>query len=266
MKKYLTVFAVDWQSQFIYRLNFILWRIRNILRVLMTYFLWQGVFMSKVQIYGYSKVQMLTYVFFVLIVQSLVLSAPSADAVGGEIASGDISNYLVKPVNYLMYWFTRDLSSKLLNLIFSFGEIFLLWLFLRPEISFPATLSTFILVLFLLISALLLYFFLELAFKFVAFWTPESTWGASFVLLVFIEIFSGMIFPLDLLPHFAQNLIQFTPFPYLVYYPIAVFVGKISGLAAIRILIQSFVWIGVTYGLAKLLWHRGLRVYASEGR
>jgi ABC-2 type transport system permease protein len=266
MRKYLTVFTVDWQNQFIYRLNFVLWRVRNVLRLLMTYFLWRGIFVTNHSVFGYSGSQMLTYVFLVLIVQSLILSAPSADNIGGEIGSGDLSNYLVKPISYLKYWFTRDLSSKFLNLIFATAEITLLWTFLRPQINFSHDLLTWLLFLISCFSALLIYYFLNVSTRFVAFWTPESTWGVSFLVIVFTEVISGMIFPVDILPKIGQILLQFTPFPYLIFYPIAIFVGKIQGWQALRVLVQSFIWLFLLLRFSQILWRKGLRVYGSEGR
>ena len=87
----------------------------------MTYFLWNGIFTSNQNVFGYQKTDMLTYVFAVLAIQTLVLSAPSSDNIGGEISSGDLGNYLLKPINYLKYWFTRDLSSKLFVFLTAFG-------------------------------------------------------------------------------------------------------------------------------------------------
>lgn len=266
MRKYLTVFAVDWQSQFIYRLNFILWRFRNVLQLLMTYFLWRGIFVSNQSVYGYSQPQMLTYVFLVLIVQTLVVSAPSSDNIGGEIANGDLSNYLVKPISYLKYWFTRDLSSKLLNILFAFFEIILLWLLLKPIIQFPATPFVALSSVVSSVLAVAIYFFVSASTRFVAFWAPENTWPVAFLVLVLLQILAGGIFPLDILPRWASTVLQFTPFPYLVYYPIAIFVGKISGWEIVRILLQSLLWLWIMYKLTRIVWKRGLINYASEGR
>ncbi len=85
----------------------------------MTYFLWRGIFTTSNLVFGYTQPQILTYIFLVLVVQSFVLSAPSSDNIGSEIGSGDLSNFLLKPMGYLKYWFTRDLANKLLNIIFA---------------------------------------------------------------------------------------------------------------------------------------------------
>lgn len=202
----------------------------------------------------------------VLMVSTLVLSSPSSDNIGGEIANGDLSNYLLKPVSYLKYWFARDLSSKLLNIIFATFEVSILWLLLKPNIQMSSNLAVFLGFILSCILAIVLNYLVSITTRFVAFWTPENTWGIAFVALVLQEILGGGIFPLDILPKFVNILLQFTPFPYLIYYPVAIFVGKIQGMELIRILGQTFIWIAVMLWLSNLVWRKGLKAYSSEGR
>ncbi len=265
MRKYFTVFAASWQDEFTYRLNFILWRFRNVLRFLMTYFLWQGLFSATSTIYGYSRPDMVAYIFLVLIVQAAITSAPSADNIGGEIGSGDLSNYLLKPMSYLRFWFTRDLASKSLNLLFSFIEITLLWLLLRPALSFHYSFFSVFGFVASGLFAMVIYFLVSASARFTSFWYPENTWGLSFLILIFIEIFSGSIFPLDVLPPAGQIILQATPFPYLIYYPISILDGKITGLYLWRILFQSASWTLLLLIFTRFLWRKGLRVFGAEG-
>ncbi len=266
MNKYFTVFALAWQNELIYRLNFLLWRLRNVFRFLLTFFLWRGIFLSNHLIFGYSQTQMLTYIFLVLAVQTMVLSAPSADNVGAEISTGDLSNYLVKPIGYLKYWFTRDLANKLLNLLLAIFEIIFLWFWLKPQIQIPT--DTIIAISFMVsvILAVGINYFLNMATRFTAFWTPENSWPLAFLVLVLIDLLGGGMFPLNILPVWLSTLLQLTPFPYLLYFPVTIFLGKISGFELFRIILQSLVWLVLMYALAKFLWRRGLNNYSSEGR
>ncbi len=266
MIKYFTIFSLALQNEFTYRLNFILWRFRNILRFLMTFFLWQGVFYSNRSVFGYSQQDMLTYVFLVLVINTFVLSAPSAENIGGEIARGDLSNYLVKPINYLKYWFTRDLSSKVLNLIFAVFEIGVLALILRPDIKLPENLVSLLAFFLISILAMIIYFLISITAASFAFWRPEDIWGARFFIAILIETFAGSIFPLDILPDFLKIVLQLTPFPYLIYFPIAIILGKITGFYLLQILFQSLVWAMLMFFLTKLLWKKGLKSYSSEGK
>ena len=266
MRKYLTVFAIDWQNQFTYRLNFLLWRFRNVLRILMTYFLWNSIFSSRLTAFGYSREQMMAYVFLSLFISSLVLSSPSNDHMGGEISSGDLSNFLIKPINYLKYWFIRDISSKLLNVLLSVVEIALLWFIFRPVVSLSLSpLSVLAGLLSLILGSLLYYLFSKLAI-FVTFWTPENTWGLMFLILVCLEMLSGMIFPLNILPSWAQTILQFTPFPYLVYYPISIIMGTADPWHIAKITLQTLLWVSTSWVLVKIVWRRGLMQYSAVGR
>ena len=56
-----------------------------------------------------------------------------------------------------------------------------------------------------------------------------------------------------------------TPFPYQMYFPVSVYLGKISGAALWQGLITQACWVGVTYLLARLVWRRGLKTYTAVG-
>lgn len=266
MRKYWTVFGLSFQNEFVYRLNFILWRLRNVLRIAMTYFLWSSVFTSNTIAFGYNKNQIVSYVFLVLLVNSFVMSAPSNDNIGGEIGNGDLSNYLVKPFSYLKYWLTRDWASKLLNMLFAAGEFFVLYLLLRPQINLASSPVMIVVGLTMVLLGSLIYFFVTKLAVLVSFWTPENTWGLMFLFLVLYEILSGGIFPLDVLPPVLYRVLQWTPFPYMVYFPLAVLVGKIGLEHALRILLQSVSWLLISFLLVAFQWKKGLKVYSASGR
>lgn len=231
----------------------------------MTYFLWHSVFSSNTTVFGYSKEQMMAYVFLVLLVTSFIMSAPSNDNVGGEISNGTLNNFLIKPIGYLRYWLTRDWASKLLNMLFAVFEFTLLYFLFRPQIYFSNSPIQLVLgIMLAVISALIYYLLTKLAVS-VAFWTPESTWGFMFIILVLMEVLAGSIFPLDLLPKPVMTFLQFTPFPYMIYYPIAILIGKIDIVSASRIFLQSVVILGFWYVVAMKVWKKGLKNYAAVG-
>ncbi len=266
LSKFFIIFNASLQNEFTYRLNFILWRFRNVLRLLMTYFLWRGIFVNSPQVFGYDQSQILTYILLTLIVVSIVLSSPSGERIGEEIANGDLSNYLVKPLNYLRYWFIRDVASKILNLSFNILELSLLFLWLRPIVNLPNNLISIFGFVYAISIAVGIYFLLNASLRFFAFWSPENIWSIAFLTFVFLETLSGAVFPLDILPKTVQIGLQFTPFPYLIYYPIAIFLGKIQGLEIIRILIQSTIWLFLIFRFAQFIWKKGLKTYGAYGK
>ena len=158
------------------------------------------------------------------------------------------------------------MASKLLNLLFAVFEVAILFFLFRPVITFPASPLAVIAFLVSAILAMILYYFLSVSARFVAFWTPENTWGLAFVIIVIMETLGGSIFPLDVLPQPVYQLLQLTPFPYLIYLPIAIFSEKIVGLELVWILLQSSLWVIIMYLLTKFIWKKGLVVYQASGR
>lgn len=264
-RKYLTVFSVSWSNGFVYRLNFFLWRVRSLILILTVYFLWEAIFQNRGVIFGYSRDQMLTYVFLTLVLRSIVLGVRSID-VGGEISDGRLSNYLVKPVSYHYFWFTRDLADKLLNIIFSAVEIVVLYFFLRPPLYFPSDPLTLMLFLAAIVSAVFLNFTIGFITSATTFWTPGNTWGFWFVYLVIQELLGGVMFPLDIFPKAIYNFLTLLPFPYLLYFPINIYLGRLPFEEIFRGFLIVSLWIAFLNFVLVRLWQFGLRFYQSEGR
>jgi len=266
MGKYLQVFKISLGQEFAYRANFILWRLRNLLQIFLIFFLWDAVFSDPdTQLFGYDRSKILTYVFVLIFVKALVLSSRVTDA-AGEVSRGDLSNYLVKPVSYFKYWFSRDVSSKLLNLVFAAGEALLLFILLKPAFFVQTNL---LLVFFFVVStvlAILIVFLVMFITNSITFWIPESAWGVHFVLMVLLEILSGVLFPLDILPDKLFSLLSYTPFPYLVFFPIQVYLGNFPLPVVMKGVFISFVWVVIFTYLLKKVWGKGLKAYQSYGR
>lgn len=267
MSKYLSIFKISFAQEFAYRANFVMWRVRNVLQFILIFFLWDSVYTEPGQsFFGYNQSEILTYIFGLLIVRAIVLSARATD-VAGEVARGDLSNYLVKPISYFKYWWTRDVSSKVLNIIFATVEVIILYFILKPNFYIqtnPVYLLSFILA---IIFAVTIYFALIFIASAAPFWWPEIAWGAQFLLTaIFIEFLSGALFPLDILPEKLLNVLSYTPFPYLIFFPIEVYLGKISYPMIAKGLIVSAVWGVLLIYLMKRVWRNGMKVYQSHGR
>lgn len=267
MRKYLSVFKISFQQEFVYRLNFIMWRVRNIFQIFLIFFLWDAVFQNPNKvIFGYDRAKILTYVFGILIIKAFVFSARAVD-VAGEVANGDILNYLLKPVNYFRYWLTRDLSSKALNLIFATFEISILFILLRPPFFLqtdPLFLSAFLVS---VILAIIMYFSLLMITNAIPFLAPELAWGGQFLFIVIITDFlSGSLFPIDILPGTVQKILMATPFPYLLFFPLQAYLGKITGAALFNGLLVSLFWMVFLWMAMNFVWKRGLKIYEAYGR
>jgi ABC-2 type transport system permease protein len=267
MIKYWSIFKISFQEEFAYRLNFILWRFRNVLQILIFFFLWDAVFTgNNTQIFGYDKSKIFTYAFVLIVVRAIVMSSRSTD-VAGQIANGELTNLLLKPVNFFKYWLTRDLSSKLLNILFGIFETTLLVILLKPNLFFQQDMFYFGAFIASLIIAVFIFFNLMLLTSMVPFWVPEIAWGAQFLVIVIVADFlSGSFFPLDVFPTTVYQILRFTPFPYLIFIPIKIYLGNFDKALVFESLAIGIVWCFLLWKLTQKVWQKGLYAYEGVGR
>jgi ABC-2 type transport system permease protein len=267
IKKYISVFKISFQQEFAYRLNFLMWRLRNVMQIFLVFFLWSSVFADPSrQVFGYDRDKILTYVFGILIVRAMVFSARTVD-VAGEISTGDLTNFLLKPIGYFKYWFSRDLSSKVLNLGFAFIEASILFILLKPPFFLQTNPLTILLFVSSIILAITIFFGLLLLVNMTPFWSPQSGWAAQFLFMgIITEFLSGAVFPLDVLPFGIQNVLHFLPFQYLVYFPLQIYLEKISLTSMISGVMLAAGWAIILFWTVNSVWARGIKRYAAEGR
>lgn len=263
MKKYFLIAKVTWQEMFAYRLNFVMWRVRMVLLLLTVYFLWFAILPQKGTLFGYTQSLMLTYILGTSLISSIVLSSKTI-AVGDDINDGKLSNFLIKPMNYFIYWFARDAGDKAMNIIFSMCELVVLFFLLHPPIFIQTNFFYIFFALLSTIIALILFFFINFLLGFVGFWTPEI-WAPRFVFFIIINFFAGSLFPLDILPKQIFSFFQLLPFSYLLYFPLKIYLGQLSNIEVYNGLLISIFWAVIMYLLLKLTWKKGLRNYTAQG-
>lgn len=263
MNKYLAVFMISWQQGLVYRLNFLLWRVRSVLQLLLVYFIWFTVSQTQNQIFGYSQDQILTYVVVSALIRAIVLSSKATD-ISDQINQGSIVNFLLKPLGFIKYYCARDLADKMLNIFFVIIEISLLLFLLKPQVIVQTDilyLFEFFLAVFL---GMILFFSITFMIGLLAFWV-ENSWGPLFLGMILLEGFGGGLFPIDILPKSIFNLIMLTPFPYLIYFPSKIYIGGLPE----NVIYQGFAilifWVIFLWIVMNKVLKAGLRQFTAVG-
>lgn len=263
MKKYFTLLQLSWQNGLVYKTSLFLWRLRQFLSSIMALTIWSVVYASGTHTFGYSRDQMISYVFLASVLQSIVI-ATSLNGLTGRIYSGDISNQLLKPVNIFGYLITEEIADKLKNFLFILVESAILFLLFRPHLIVPdVTHATFFVLSTLL--GILLHFCIQLIFGSFGFWSPD-TWGPRFLFFMFLDFTAGKLFPIDILPKMLQHFIFLTPFPYLSFVQTEIFLMRLQTLQMIQSLFVLVCWIALTGFFALKLWKVGLKNYTAAGQ
>jgi len=262
--KYIQIAKNTLQEYFTYRVNFFFWRLQVFFSFIIYYSLWFAVSSSQGGIASYTASSIYTYFVLGYLVRTLVFSTRTAD-IGGDIQNGNLSTLILKPLSPVKYYFARDTIDKLFNLIFMSFEFLLIIFLYKPQLIFPNPSSLLFFIL-LILFATISFFFYSLIISFITFWVDEA-WSTRFLFgVVFVNLFSGQIIPLDLLPHWIQNILNFTPYPYFFFYPIKVWLNQLPISQYPSLLLSYLVLILVTYSISSFMWQKGKVKYQSYGQ
>ncbi len=263
MKTYWVAYQIALQETLQRRSTLIMDRLGGFAVVVSLYSFWIALIGNKATFLGYTRAEMLTYVLALNILRSFVFTGRGWQLVG-EISTGKISSYLVRPLSYQGYALALDLAQKTVHVAAAFFEVGLLALLVRGGLFLPSDPATWILFGVAVLLSSLLFFFLEFMVSSLAFWTSESG-GPLFCFELFLQFAAGAFFPLDVLPLALRRALEATPFPYMVYFPVRIFLEKVSPVEALRILGMEALWLAAVYAAAMTVWRRGVRSYAAEG-
>lgn len=213
---------------------------------------------------AYSLAAMTSYYLLVTIVDALTGVTEDDWQIAADIKDGNVSQFLLKPLDYLTYRFCLFFSGRLIYTIVAAlpvaGFIFLF----REYFVLPEDLPTFGAFLFSLGLTALLQFFFSFAVALLAFWVLEvSTF--IFILFALEYIAGGHLFPLSILPPWAVTVLSYTPFPYQMYLPVSIYLGEHKGEALAYGLMAQALWVGFFYMFARFMWARGIRKYSAVG-
>lgn len=261
--KYILIAKNTLQEYFVYRVNFFFWRLQVFIFFVMFFLLWAAVSEGKNSLGLYSVSQIYTYFIIGYIIKAFVFTTRTAD-IGGDIQNGNISTLLIKPISTLKYYFSRDIIDKLFNLFFMFFEFILILILFKPTLTIP-TLQNFLFFLLFLILSIITFFFYSLVVSFAAFWS-EDAWSSRFLFgVIFITLFSGQYIPLDLLPPIIGRILDFTPYPYMFYYPLKVWLGQVDqNIIYLRLFNGSLICLFFFF-LSQFMWLKGKQKYQSYG-
>lgn len=259
--KWWITIQINWVKLTAYRLNFFLQIIGPALVFFFVkYNLWSSIYADSpgLVIKGFNFEQMITYHIWAFIV-SLVAQGHGSWNLAEDIRLGRISSYLIYPFNFWEFHTASWLSFQMLQMLIATITLTIIYfsgLLVLPSLSYLLIGIAYT----LFIS--LFWFILQYLTGILAFWL-EETWILRVMLSTIAIFLSGAIIPLDLYPEWLVEILNYTPFPYLTYYPIKIFMGEAEGLGR-GLLIISF-WSIVVAWLNHRIWQKGIRLYTAAG-
>lgn len=237
-----------------YRLRYYTGIFTYLLFVSVHYFIWKAVYAAQpagAEVKGFTLSEMVSYVAIGWIARSLYFS--NIDEVVDELVrSGQISIYLLRPVNFQLMLLSKAIGESLFRLSFFSLPIGAVILFTFP-VSPPASVAHFFLFLLatlggFFVLALLNFLVGLLAFDF------KSIRGVMRAKYFLVQLLSGLLLPLTFFPKWVQPILDFLPFKIIAYVPLQFYLGKISVSESPAVFLSILAWIlafvilGVIFG------------------
>jgi ABC-2 type transport system permease protein len=246
--------------------NFLFRSAFGLIPLMATIYLWRAVYAGKEDpnVAGYTLAGMVSYYLLVTVVDALTGVTEDDWQIAADIKDGNINQFLLKPIDYMLYRLCLFFSGRLIYTVVAFLPVGLFLTVQREFLVPPASLPLFFLFLVSMLMTALLQFFMSYTMAMLAFWVLEvSTF--IFILFAFEYVAGGHLFPIDILPPIMTRILEFTPFPYQLYFPVSLYLGRVQGAALWQGLgIQAF-WMLFFFVVARLIWGRGIRKYTAVG-
>jgi ABC-2 type transport system permease protein len=158
-----------------------------------------------------------------------------------SVHSGDVSSDLLKPMELFLFWLAQDFGRAVVH-FFLRGVLFILLFELVYDMSYPDTAVQWLAVLIAVLLSWLLSFAYRFLLNLAAFWTPNARGIARFG-FVLSWFFSGFLMPLRFFPDWVQQIAYATPFPHLLNTVVEVYLGVLTGVSLLNVLLIQLAWI-----------------------
>jgi ABC-2 type transport system permease protein len=262
---YSTVFSLGVQSAFVYRWNFFIRAAFGLIPLAATIWIWRALFDARgSEVSGYSFGQMVFYFVAVTVVESLVSPADDEWRIASDIREGRMNAFLLRPLDYRAYRASLFLSSRVVYAAVSVAPLALVAWWLPGEMRWPADGVAWCGFALSMVMAAAIQFLIAFVLATLAFWVLEIS-TLVFILYSFEYFLSGRIFPIDVMPEGLRNVLMALPFPYELYFPVAIWMGKAAGSAMWSGLAVQAGWTLALALLSSWLWRRGVRHYGGYG-
>ena len=263
--KYQAIFSIGLQNTFVYRWNFLLRSLFALIPLFGTVFVWRAIYKgTSGEIAGYNFGEMVFYFLIVLLVDNLITPTEDEWQIAAEIREGQLSSFLLKPFDFLAYRSCIFVGSRLLYTAVTLLPVVAVFWWFREFLHWPAHASTWLWFTVSLVMAGAIQFLIAYSLAMLAFWILEIS-TVVFILYSFEYFLSGKLFPLDTVPGIFGIVLRLLPFPYELYFPVAVLMEKIEGGRLWSGLTIQAIWVLLCFLLARGLWNAGVRRYEAVG-
>lgn len=252
MKKYIQVVKMSLIDENLFKMNYYLSFISVPIQTLIIYYFWQ-VNMTSKDINGFTFNSIILYFVFM---QVLLISYSSAMYIAYElwndINRGTIITWLLRPISYPVYIFSKKIGifiPKILSSLFLiYGFLYIFGFNFKIISIFPGLLSS--------IMGYIILSEIQYIIGSLTFWLKNVITLRDVVINI-LMLLGGLIIPIDFMPKIIQKISFATPMPSIYYYPVNILIGNINNDDLGKFILIQFIWIILLAFIIKMIWAKG---------
>lgn len=221
-----------------------------------------ALFQGQEEVGGFTLADTVTYA---IIAQSLLvaMSAFGNRELSDAIVKGTIAVDLARPVDFYFYWAALDLGRAVYYLIFRGLPTFVIGALLF-DVKLPPSPGVFALFLVTVGLGMVVSFAFRFITNCLAFWTTDAR-GLLYLANTAIMFFSGFIVPLNFFPPQLAAIATALPFRALAQVPINVYLGKLTLVELVPIVVNQLAWVIALALVGHLVLSRMIRRVTLAG-
>ena len=235
--------------------------LNGIVDVIVYIFVWKAIYNQTGNAGDFSISQMVTY-YILAISFSSIATCGINEMMAHSIRNGQINKELLNPISYFKYYFGINLGEIAFSTVIGIAIFIICSIFWK--LTLPVNIIDFILCLLVILLGIPITFFIQMIVGTIGFYT-NSIWGMQILRKAIIQIFSGIIAPINLFPLWFQGLSNFLPFKELIYTPINIWLGQVSYNQIMFVIIKQILWGIILYVIAKLFFNHAVKNLTING-
>lgn len=254
LKMYLPFTFNTFQMLLSYKANVIIFMLGEWLMLMVSFFLWKAIFASSPDqiLNGFTLEEMYAYIMFSFLT-GLMTSVDISFDISREVKDGTIAINLIRPISYEMRMLFQALGGVLYNFIVIFVAAFLVVNVLLYQATGTLYIQQLPLFALSLCIGLMINFYFSYTFGLLSF-KVTNMWGVSQIMGALSQLLSGALIPLVFFPDLVQKIIQVLPFSSIIYTPVMIYLGKLSGEDTIYFILLQLFWLMAMVLLSRTVW------------
>lgn len=244
-----------------YRAEILLWALSNILPLIM-----MGIWMEvgKDGSMELTPVDFARYFLAIFIVRQFTVVWVIWEF-EFHVVEGKLSPYLLQPMDPVWRFMAGHVAERVTRLPFSILFVILFFVLYPDAIWTPGVIDAFWAIVFVVLT-FLMRFLMQYTSGMLAFWFERASSVEHLMWLPYLFL-SGLVAPLDVYPPLVREIVLYTPFPYLLWYPVKLLTHGIdaTGVGLFQALGVMGAWGLAYFALNRWLWRLGLKHYSAMG-